>query len=443
MEEQLKSVRLQDELECERKPRCRNHHLVNIELNKPIINVKLKKLPATERFEESAYEAYDQRKAQSDNGKENYDALKRSDKELYNFFTNSAHKQLKNVRHSHYFDMDESSENEGDRSVSQFSSNFNTYPSKASNRYYSHESRPALCNFCKHNRFSTRSHDENLNNAYMCGACENDPICLNCRKEICVRCKRLTCNDENPIKQPFQLKQRKFDTDQLDHMKAIEYPTKSVPDVHANNKFQQQQMQTDEDESYSDESSTERKPPYSFNIDTSSLFHPSKTTQQSKRRSSVSIRNGEACVKPDSFNELKRITDEKLSKLTKSYSETSIKINKSIESNDPHSPNDLYDADEKKHDHEKIFNSKTHNSKDVPFLRENTKRLIEFAKELERNDYNLYGRDGRNDDLLKEFKNQASAHDSISCCCESYPLCHEGEKLSKLKIYFNFDLFYI
>lgn len=414
MEEQMKSVRLQDALEFERKPRCRDHHLVNIELNKPIIiNTHLKKLPATvrsERFEGNAYRAYDQRKAQSDHGKENFAALKRSDKEIYNFFTNSARKQLTDMRYSHYFDLDESSDNDG-VSLSQSSSTYNTYPSKM-NRHHQNERRQAVCNFCKHNRFVTRSHEENLmNHAYICDACENDPICLSCRKEICVHCKRLIRSDENAMKQPFQLKHRKFDdkNDQREHVKAVEHPAKSVrSNIHTEN-FQQL-MQTDEAESLSDDSSIERRPPYSFNIDKSSLFHPAKS--QNNRRLSVSIRNGDTRIKPDSFDELKRITDEKLSKLTKfkrlTKSDIEItKAKKSTESNEPQSPNEL--IDEQEMSSESIFNSTTHIANNVPILRENTKRLIEFAKELERNDYNLYGRD-RRIDVADELKNQASVY---------------------------------
>lgn len=406
LEEQLKLVRLQDEKECVRKPRCRDHHLINIELTKPIINTQYKKVPATVRserprpLESNAYQAYDQRKAQSDHGKENFEALKRNDKEIYNFFTNSARKQLSDIRHSHYFDLDESSENE-ERSVT--SSNYNTYPLKSSNRHRQNESRPALCNFCQHNRFLTRNQEENLNNGYICGACENDPICLSCRKEICVRCKRVTRSEENPIKQPFQLKQQKYDNEPLDYMKAIEYPAKSVRNDAPNHIENVQQYQTDEDDSLSDQSSVmEQKPPYSFNIDKSSMFHPSKSTviypiksQANRRRLSVSIRNGEVCIKPDSFDELKRITDEKMSKITKTYQK-----NKANQSNESNKPND------QEENYELVLNSTTQNSFNIPTMSENTKRLIEFAKELERTDCNLHARDGRDERI--ELKNQAS-----------------------------------
>lgn len=407
LEEQLRSVRLQDELEHERRPRYRDHHLVDIELNKPIAKAHFKQPPATERFERqfgsNAYRAYDQRKAQSDHGKENFEAIKRNDKEIYNFFTNSARKQLKDVRQSHYFDVDESSENDA---VSMASSAYNTYPSKSSNRHHRCETQPALCNFCKNSRYLSRSQDENFSNGYICDACENDPICLNCRKEICMRCKRSIRTDKKPIpKQSFQLKQRTYDSELLDYMKAIEFPVKSVRDAPTYiENFQE--IQSDDDGSLSDQSSsTGQRPPYSFNIDKSSIFHPSKSTflhhpspkpqANNRRRLSVSIRNGETVIKPDSFDELKRITDEKLSKMTKTYQKN--KANETITLNENNEQDDSYEL---------ILNSMTEDSIMIPKLNENTQRLIEFAKELERTDCNLHARDKC--DEKNELKCQAS-----------------------------------
>lgn len=416
MEQQLKSVRLQDDSEGERQPRSREHHLINIEFNKPIFSTHYKKSPPaptqvrSERFESNAYRAYDERKARSDHGKENCETVKRSDKEIYNFFTNSARIQMKDIRHSHYFDLDDTSENEA---PSMSSSSYNTYPSKSSNRH-----RQAMCHFCKYNRFLTRNQEENLNTEFMCDACKNDPICLTCRKEMCVRCKRLKHNDENSTKQPFQMKQQQnYDSEILSeqHTNPIDNPAKSVrsylPPVYTEKLSQQ--MQTDEDEILSDQSSTtEHKPPYSFNIDKSSVFHPIKS--QANRRRSVSIRNGDVHNKPDSFDELKRITEEKLSKLTKRYIETT-KANKTIDSGEmsTHLLNDNLMTDHER-GYQTFLNSMKQNSIRVPTMGENTKRLIEFAKELERTDSNLYGRDGRNERIEQNKPAASISHYFLS-----------------------------
>lgn len=394
MEEQLKSVHLLDDVDYDRPPRRREHHLISIEINKPIINTHYKKLPASvrsERFEANAYRAYDQRKAQSDHGKENLEAVKRSDKDIYNFFTNSGRRQLNDMRHhSTYFDFDESSET--DEAMSMSSSTYNTYPLKAAARHHQHESRPALCSYCKQHRFLTRNQQENLNNDYICGACGNEPICLSCRQEICVRCKRIMRANENPVKQPFRLQHRKYANELPDLAKSMR---DADPPMHIDN------IQTDDDDNLSDHSSiAEKKAPFSFNIDRSSLFHPSKST----RRQSVGIRHEEVPVKPDSFDELRRITDEKMAKLSKTYAEVH-KANKTVVPKEP-SPDAASDQEMIR---KAILNSTTPHPITIPQLRENTKRLIEFAKELERTDSNLYGRDGRNGrDEQAETKNQVN-----------------------------------
>lgn len=375
MEEQLKMVRLQDELECQRQSCQREHKLINFEINKPIINSKHMKQPTTvrsEQFEPDVYtfRSYDERKAQSERGgKENWDS-KRNDKAIYNFFTNSAHNQnnhLKDIRHSHYFDLDESSENEV-LPNSMSSSLYNTYPSKSIRHQI--ESGQPICSFCKHNRFLVGNQEENLNNGYICGTCESEPICLNCRKEICVKCKRPTHIDETVSKaSPRQPKQRNFGRELPFPEKPTEPQSKPVR-VHTEN-FQQNQI--DDDESLSD--SPDHKP-YSFNIDESSVFHPSKS--QLNRRLSVSVRNGEVFVQPDSFDELKRITEEKLLKLSKSYGQIRARkpIDESNLSDEPISVGSVSNE---------ALDSR-------PILRENTKKLIEFAKELERSDQNIFRR---------------------------------------------------
>lgn len=364
MEEQLKIIRLQDDIEKQRQ--SREHQLINVEINKPIVNSQYNKPPTTVRSEQlepnvHTFRSSDDQKAQSERGKENREFVKNNNKSVYNFFTNSAQNQtnqLTNIRHSHYFDIDESSDNEV-KPNSMSSSLYNTYPKKS----IYHEQ--PVCIFCKHNRSQIRM--LNRDNSYICGSCENDPICLNCRREICVQCKRPANKVESLFKgSPRYLKQRNRDIKMSKtSFKTLPSKLPSKPERMCTKSFQQ--IQTDEDESSSD--SHDHKPPYSFNIAESSVFHPSKSTFN--RRLSVSIRNGEVFVQPDSFDELKRITEEKLMKLSKSYGE--IRAKKQMELND----NDSTSKQE---------------SDPKPILRENTKRLIEFAKELEQSDHNMYDR---------------------------------------------------
>lgn len=395
MEEQLKMVRLQDELESQRQARQREQKRINLELNKPIANLKHLKPPTTVRSEPvepniPSYRSYDERKVQTVRGKENFDTLKQKDKEVYNFFTNSANNEnnhLKENRYSHYFDLGELSEN--DVRSNSMSSSYNTYPSK-SDRHHQHDMKPTMCIFCKHKRFLTRSQEENFGNSYICGSCENEPICLYCRKEICVQCKRPTHSDDKNVSTRL-LKQRNTDPNPtIPSVKQVRVRTESF-----------QQLFTDEDDSNSDISYTDYKP-YSFNIDATSLFHPSKS--RLNRKLSVSVKNGEIIVQPDhSFDELRRITEEKMMNLTKRYGEMRPKK--------PTESKELIGRVEEVRLPTRLMDSRMANLKPIeeprPVFREETKKLIEFAKELERGDNNAFKR--------TERKQQAS----ILCCNQS------------------------
>ncbi|XP_031628071.1 uncharacterized protein LOC116343897 [Contarinia nasturtii] len=386
MEEQLKLVRVHDEIENQRQTRQREKSRIPLELNRPMVNQQSTKPPTTVRSEQldiNTSRVYDERKAQTDRGKENLNELKRNDKEIYNFFTNSAHNQLKDTRYSHYFDLEDVSENDTlPNSMSSFT--YNTYPTK-SNRHQdvvhkqSHsdpQQQQPICNFCKHNRFLARSQEENIANGYICGSCENEPICLSCRKEICVRCKKPTHNDDHVAKMPLQrcIKQRNTDSD---------FIVAKKPEIQPKSKYVRldnyQPIYTDEDDSLSDLSSSDHKP-YSFNIDQSSLFHPSKS--RLSRKLSVNVRNGEVSVKPeDSFDELKRITNEKILKYSMNYGDFLRK--KTNESKMGRVQETRFPMPILK---------PTSNPDPMPVMKQNTKDLIEFAKELERGDHNIFRR---------------------------------------------------
>lgn len=386
MEEQLKMVRLQDEAESQRQTRQREKSRFNLDINKPIVVQQTTKPPTTVRSEPlepnvHTYRLNEEQMAQTDRGKENWDVIKRNDKEIYNFFTNSAqneNRKLKEIRHSHYFDLENLSESEA-LPNSMSSSTYNTYPS-TSNRYNEkvHKNRQndvkqPMCNFCKHHRFLRRNQEDNMTSDYICGSCENEPICLNCRKEICVRCKKPTNNDDHTLKIPHRRpKQRNKEPDFV-VIKNAEPQTK--PKYVRLDNFQP--IYTDEDDTLSDLSSTDHNP-FSFNIDESSVFHPSKS--RFNRKLSVSIKNGEVFVEPD-FDELKRITEEKVQKYARNYDEFRTK--------------NLHGGKDGRVQETRIPVpvSKSKSTPDpLPTMRENTKKLIEFAKELDRGDKNKFRR---------------------------------------------------
>lgn len=388
-------VRLNDDPDSQRFTCHREHKLISVETNRQKINQQQTRPPITvrsEQIESNTYPSYDERKAQSDRGKENWDALKRNDKGIYNFFTNSAQNQPKDFRYSHYFDSEDLSESEQmPTSMSSFS--YNTYPSKSSrrqdvaNNHHLPELKRPLCNFCTHNRASSQNQDANNDTGYICGSCEDQPICLNCRKEICVQCKRPTQNEQPVLLPSRHLKQR--NTDLADSGFAAvkrQIEPQQKPTYVRTDSFQQ--LFSDEDESHSDLSSTDHKP-FSFNIDESSVFHPAKT--RINRRLSVSIKNGEVFIQPDSFDELKRITEEKSRRYAKNYSD--IRAKRTNELKESRIPKIVLNSNSNS---KPIAGSLTMNPQPISpsplAMRDSTKKLIEFAKELERGENNMFRR---------------------------------------------------
>lgn len=359
MEEQLKSVRLQYEMEQVRPTHHREHTRIGVDSYKTAPNYhQSPKPPITVRSEiiqpsTYTFQSYDERKAQSDNGKENISLVIRNDKDIYKYFTNSARDPsvFNDLRYHNYcgFPGELSDLDITPNSMSSASACSNTYPSKdLTNR--------PMCNFCKRDRFLARSQQDNLEkNLYFCDSCESQPICLNCRKEICVRCKKSTNNDRRAAKAIKQLKNGSNNC--KDHLSGLSLwqernDTVIVEDKKKYVKTENvRPIETDED-SLSGASPDEHKP-YSFNIPTSSVFHPSRS--RIDRRLSVKVRNGEISVKPDSFDELKRITDEKFLKYVRNYGDIRNRHSDNLGKANP-----------------------------LPMIKENTKKLMDFARQLER-----------------------------------------------------------
>lgn len=361
MEEQLKSVRLQYEMERERPTRRRDRVILDYQKGatighspKPPNTIRSESILPQKSF---TYQSYDERKAQSDNGKENINLVKRNnDNEIYKFFKNSAREPslLKDLRYQDYGDF--SGEfNDFDITPNSMSSAHNhTYPSITSQHKQFASKNGPMCNFCKEHRFLSRNHLENINrDLYICRSCEDQPICLNCRKEICVRCKMPTNREE---KQKTHPKQSKIDRHFLNFQQPNHETSAETKYVRTDN-FRSIEI---DNESLSDSNPDGHKP-YSFNIDESSVFHPLRT--RIDRRLSVKVRNGEIFVKPDSFDELKRIADEKVLKLAKNYGELSKT--------------------------QRVFNKKQNKSNPLPLVKkENTRKLMDFAKQIENDNSN-------------------------------------------------------
>lgn len=382
MEEQLKSVRLQYEMEQVRPTQQREYTRISVGSYKTAPNHHQSPKPPltvrSETIQPSTYtfQSYDERKAQSDNGKENISLVKRNDNNIYKYFTNSArdpsvfnNSRYHNNNNNNYYcgfpvelsDLDITPNSMS--SASAYSSN--TYPSKSIHNDKKDLTNCSMCNFCKQDRFLACSQQDNLErNLYYCDSCESKPICLNCRKEICVRCKKPTNNNNNNDWHAANaMKQLKNGSNNdMDHLNQWQ-PLNDTIMTEDRTKYVKTEnfrpIERDAD-SLSEAIPPNEHKPYSFNVPKSSIFHP--TQSRNDRRLSVNVKNGKISVKPDSFDELKRITDEKFLKYVRNYGDIR---------------NTKLSVKER---------NGSHNTNPLPMIKENTRKLMQFARQLERDE---------------------------------------------------------
>lgn len=355
MEEQLRMVRLQDKIESQRHTRRRE--LINVQLDKPMAH-HIPKPPTTVRSEQlglAGYRLYeDEQKARSERDKENWEALKRhNDKGIYNYFTNSARNHnnlLKQTRYNHYIDLEDVSENEI-LPNSMSSTTSNTYPLKSVRHQEATANHPNQQHAC--NRIWSQNPGAN---GYMCECCK--PVCSNCGQEMVAKCNGPRYNDNELLSMPAHLlKQRNREASVPIH------PVAAKPRA-------RQQVFTDDDDSQSDLSSTEHQP-FSFNIDEASIFHPSNQSMFTH------IKN-EVPVQPNTLKELERITEEKLRKYSELYGDLK-RLRRHHEEDDLLPVSVLKAVPSTSNMPKRIGEPKV-------AMNENTRRLIEFAKEMERDD---------------------------------------------------------
>lgn len=348
MEEQLRMLRMQDELERQRQTRERERKLISLDVNKPPAAKQAapQKPPITVRSETIepnvyTFRSYDERKAHSEGSKENFETIKQNDKQIYRFFTNSARdtNNFRNLKYNNnYCDFEELS-NDDDIMPNSMSSSYNTYPSKTvrSNQdkeyrqcqHNSNMQNQGPCNFCKENQLVDRVQQENIaaydSNRYICSECRNEPICLNCRKEICIRCKKPTKLRQEAASKPAQPNTRNDDDIKFFSRQPILHAARADGNETRPRVRQDsfRLMDADDNDSFTEQYSMLKNPyhkPYSFNVEETSIFHP-KSKMTAGHKLSVNVKNGEISINQDSFDELKRITDEKLSKYAKNYGE--------------------------------------------------------------------------------------------------------------------------
>lgn len=314
VEAQLRSVRLQDEIEKAAMARKRNFQS-NLSLSPnrnayemPISSRSVNKSPRrnqrTERLDEF------------ERGKENLTtANKVNDAEIYKYFTNSAHNSVDSQDLSFRSHPEENTMD---------SHRCHTYPMKSIRNIDTHQRcarcevvvNHEVCNFCQQNRFMARSQYENCTihhrQPYLCKKCYNQSICAYCREEICARCNRPTKLSDHLLKPK---------TDPM----AKHSPCRRKLSHRATNLAMLEESYEDSSDDDNDIHTSSRmsspskvqpiEKPYSFNIDKSSVFHRSTAGVKPQ----VTDHPIDKSVHKSSIDDLRRITDEKLSKYAKNY----------------------------------------------------------------------------------------------------------------------------
>lgn len=280
---------------------------------------------------------YNDRKAQSENGKENLVTNKTNDTKLYKYFTNSARdaNDFRNIRYNNNRVLSEDEEEESNS----MSSSYNPNVLKTNMDQYCKNCQidldQPLCNFCQQNRYLVRNQLQHTDRDLLrCTACyHREPICISCRKEICVRCQKPTKINEVDASVPkMRQKLRKNTELNLNRSPRRQHLTKSLrkdvvlyEESYADNESEGPDDETFNNYKQISSTSSPRKlhnedKPYSFNVDRTSVFHPAKLTAEPKL--SVSVKNGEVLVEHGlhgDLNEIKRITKEKLSNYARNY----------------------------------------------------------------------------------------------------------------------------
>lgn len=264
-----------------------------------------------------------------ENGKENHATTnKTQDPEIYKYFTNSARDpiDLRNISFRSHPVLG----NEEQMSSTMESHRCHTYPAKKDRYLDAHKQcsrcelhvNREMCNFCQQNRFLARSQYENCSahgsRQHLCKSCyyqSIQSICACCREDICTRCNRPTKFGDHlaKMKTDAAAKQSPRRRKLSPRTTNLALPEESYEDSSDDDGGQNSKNRTSSRLSSPSKFQPNGKP-YSFNIEASSMFHRSTGRAEAQIISPV-----DTGVDKNSNVDLKRITDEKLSKYAKNY----------------------------------------------------------------------------------------------------------------------------
>lgn len=219
--------------------------------------------------------------------------------DIYNYFSNSLREDN---------DMKSNRTNDG-QNVQELTNRsipnpYLTYPLKSSELCDSCRSETEHpCNFCQQCRSLFPDQLNAVALPMICESCLTQPICMCCGKRICIRCKRPT---ESGSISPRHIPQKKITPPRAETTERRRHISEQseIEDVSGSNSRRS--------------SDAPQSNPYSFNVDSNSIFHPSYNRSE-KQKLSIKVKNGGVSVSNDEQNELKKFTHEKLTKIAKNY----------------------------------------------------------------------------------------------------------------------------
>lgn len=251
-------------------------------------------------------------------GKENLATASRADDaDIYKYFTNSARDpiDLRNLNFRSHPDVG----NEVNMSGTMDSHRRRTYPMATNRNVNAHQQctrcelvvNRDVCNFCQQNRYLARSQYQNCpahdRQPRLCESCYYQSICACCREELCARCNRPTKMVAKTKTDPNQSPRRRKLSPRATNLALLD---ESYEDSSDNEEDDNHNIHTPSPMNSPKKVQPKAKP-YSFNIGESSMFHPSNSGIEPP----TTVRANKSRLTDD----LKRITDEKLSKYAKNY----------------------------------------------------------------------------------------------------------------------------
>lgn len=229
------------------------------------------------------------------------------DNEIYKYFSNSGYED--NDMKSNRFPEPQNAKKSTNRSNT---NPYLTYPLKSSELCDSCRSETELeeCNFCQECRTLFPNQLNAIGMPMICQSCFTQPICLCCGERICLRCKRPTINKS--IESPRRMQPKKNVT-----------PRKRIT-IHVESKNENTDADDIPDSSSRQSTENTQSEPFSFDVDTNSMFHPSYNRAEKKLPNK--LKKVGSSVTNNDMNELKKLTNDKLSKIAKNYGDMRARI---------------------------------------------------------------------------------------------------------------------